>query len=209
MLTGHDVICISSIDWDFIWQGHQQIMSTLAAHGNRVLFIENTGVRPPRLSDLPRLRSRIARWWRSTAGFREERKHLYVLSPLLLPLPYSRLALLINRRLLLGAIRRWMRVRFGAPRFEDLGLPGGELIDSGLASLAAGEESLESLVVSLAAPRLRREGVPLPALEIPDADMRLFRLLEQMSGDLAHARYLAYLRQATSFADACSAARVS
>ena len=108
-----------------------------------------------------------------------------------------------------AAIRRWMLVRFGAPRFEDLGLPGGELIDSGLASLAAGEENIESLVVSLAAPRLRREGVPLPALEILDADMRLFRLLEETSGDLAHARYLAYLRQATSFANACSAARVS
>src|SRR6266851_3871469 len=26
-----DVICISSIDWDFIWQGHQEIMSRLAA----------------------------------------------------------------------------------------------------------------------------------------------------------------------------------
>ena len=26
-----DIVCISSIDWDFIWQGHQEIMSTLAA----------------------------------------------------------------------------------------------------------------------------------------------------------------------------------
>jgi len=42
-----DVVCLSSIDWDFIWQGHQEIMSTLAAQGHRVLFIENTGVRRP------------------------------------------------------------------------------------------------------------------------------------------------------------------
>ncbi len=28
-----DIVCISSIDWDFIWQGHQEIMSTLAAAG--------------------------------------------------------------------------------------------------------------------------------------------------------------------------------
>ena len=47
-MTPHDVICISSIDWDFIWQGHQEIMTRLAADGHRVLFIENTGVRPPR-----------------------------------------------------------------------------------------------------------------------------------------------------------------
>ena len=107
-----------------------------------------------------------------------------------------------------AAIRRWVQVRFGAPSFEALGLPGGDLIDAGLSSLAAGEETVPSLVVSLAAPRLKREGVPLPAHVILDADMRLFRLLEQTSGDLAHARYLAYLRQAASFADACSAARV-
>ena len=48
MLTGRSVVCISSIDWDFIWQGHQEIMSTLAAQGHRVLFLENTGVRAPR-----------------------------------------------------------------------------------------------------------------------------------------------------------------
>jgi hypothetical protein len=46
-----DVLCVSSIDWDFIWQGHQEIMSRLAADGHRVLFVENTGVRPPRVSD--------------------------------------------------------------------------------------------------------------------------------------------------------------
>ncbi len=48
----HDILCISSIDWDFIWQGHQEIRSRLAADGHRVLVIENTGVRQARVSDL-------------------------------------------------------------------------------------------------------------------------------------------------------------
>jgi uncharacterized SAM-binding protein YcdF (DUF218 family)/glycosyltransferase involved in cell wall biosynthesis len=104
-----DVVCISSIDWDFIWQGHQEIMSTLAAAGHRVLFVENTGVRAPRVRDLPRVRHRIRNWWRGTKGFREERPNLFVYSPLLVPLPYSRLARLINRLLLSRALRRWMR----------------------------------------------------------------------------------------------------
>src|SRR5688572_32552111 len=73
MLKGQTVLCISSIDWDFIWQGHQQIMSMLAAHGNNVLFIENTGARRPTLRDVPRLRQRIRNWWRGTKGFRQER----------------------------------------------------------------------------------------------------------------------------------------
>ena len=109
----------------------------------------------------------------------------------------------------MAAIRRWTRVRFGSASLGALGLPGGEVIDAGLDALAAGEDSVESLVVSLAAPRLRREGVPLPGPLIPDADLRLYRLLERTSGDLAHARYLAYLRQVVSFADSCSAARVT
>jgi uncharacterized SAM-binding protein YcdF (DUF218 family)/glycosyltransferase involved in cell wall biosynthesis len=104
-----DVLCISSIDWDFIWQGHQEIMSTLAAQGHRVLFVENTGVRAPNVRDLPRVRQRVRNWWRGTKGFREERPNLFVYSPLLLPLPYSRPALWINRFLLMRALRRWMR----------------------------------------------------------------------------------------------------
>jgi hypothetical protein len=106
-----------------------------------------------------------------------------------------------------AAVRRWIKVRFGAPGFAALGLPGGEAIDVGLADLAADKESVESLVVSLAAPRLKREGVPVPGQPFGDASRRLYRLLEASSGELAHARYSAWLRQAASFADACADAR--
>jgi hypothetical protein len=81
------------------------------------------------------------------------------------------------------------------------------MVDAGLADLAAGLETPESLLVSLAAPRLRREGVPLPSLLLPQPEERLYRLLEATSGDLAHARYRAWLAQAASFADACRTAR--
>jgi glycosyltransferase involved in cell wall biosynthesis/uncharacterized SAM-binding protein YcdF (DUF218 family) len=112
----HDIICLSTIDWDFIWQGHQEIMATLAARGHQVLFVENTGVRSPTLRDLPRLRNRIRNWWRGTKGFRQDRPSLTVYSPLVLPLPYSRVARTINRFLMLRALRRWMRAsQFGRP----------------------------------------------------------------------------------------------
>ncbi|MBI4342347.1 MAG: YdcF family protein [Candidatus Omnitrophica bacterium] len=109
MLSGRDILCISSIDWDFIWQGHQEIMAALAAAGNRVLFIENTGVRAPRLRDLPRLKRRFLNWRKGTQGFRQERPNLFVYSPMILPFPYSRPARWINRALLLTPLRRWMR----------------------------------------------------------------------------------------------------
>src|SRR5262245_57101703 len=60
-----------------------------------------------------------------------------------------------------SAVRRWVRARFGAPLFRDLGFPGGAMVDRGLADLAAHRETPESLTVCLAASRLRREGVPL------------------------------------------------
>ena len=103
----------------------------------------------------------------------------------------------------LAALRRWTVQRFGAPSFAALGLPGGDEIDRGIADLAMGRESIESLVVSLAAPRLRREGVPLPRELHADPENRLYRRLEQDMPDLAHARYLAHLQQASSFANAC------
>jgi len=109
-VTQHDVICISSIDWDFIWQGHQEIMTRLAAAGHRVLFIENTGVRPPRFSDMPRVVSRLRNWRRGTKGFREEKPNLFIHSPIIVPLPYSRIARWLNKQVLMRGINRWMRV---------------------------------------------------------------------------------------------------
>lgn len=103
------VICVSSIDWDFVWQGHQEIMSRLARRGQKVLFIENTGVRAPRLQDGPRLWHRLKNWRKGWAGIREEMPNLFVYSPLVLPFPNFPPAVWLNAKLLLRGIRRWMR----------------------------------------------------------------------------------------------------
>lgn len=108
MIKNENIICISSIDWDFIWQGHQEIMSIFAAKGNRVLFIENTGIRPPSLKDIPRIKKRLAAWFKSTKGFRKAGENLYIYSPLILPFPYFRLARRINKFLMLKALKNWM-----------------------------------------------------------------------------------------------------
>lgn len=107
-----------------------------------------------------------------------------------------------------AAMARWIRHRFGAPTFAELGLPGGELVDRGLADLASRRQTVESLAVSLAAPRLRREKVPV-GQTLDDPERRLFELLSRTEGELAHFRYNAYLRQLVSFADACRVARVA
>ncbi len=110
MFKNENIICISSIDWDFIWQGHQEIMSTLAKNGNKVLFIENTGVRAPGIRDIPRLKKRIKNWFRGVKGIRREMDNLYVFSPLVLPFPYFRIARWINLHLVLPILEKWMKV---------------------------------------------------------------------------------------------------
>jgi uncharacterized SAM-binding protein YcdF (DUF218 family)/glycosyltransferase involved in cell wall biosynthesis len=105
----HNVVCISTIDWDFVWQGHQEIMSTLASQGHRVLFIENTGVRSATLKDLPRLKHRLRNWKQGVNGIRKVMDNIYVYAPLVLPFPYSRVARVVNRNLMRWTIRRWTR----------------------------------------------------------------------------------------------------
>lgn len=116
MLKGKDIICISSIDWDFIWQGHQEIMSTFAKNGNRVLFIENTGVRPPGIRDLRRIKSRIKNWFSGVKGIRKVRDNLFVYSPLVLPFPYLKIAVWLNSRNIISILEKWIKaVNFNNP----------------------------------------------------------------------------------------------
>ena len=110
MISNQQIICLSSVDWEFNWQVPQEVMARFAAAGNTVLFIENTGVRVPRLRDLSRLRQRLRDWRKGTQGIRQVQDNLYVCSPLVLPFPYSRLAQRINRWIFASAVRQWMNI---------------------------------------------------------------------------------------------------
>ncbi len=110
MLRGKQIVCLSSINWEFNWQGHQEIMARFAAAGNTVLYVENTGIRTPHFGDWPRLWQRLLDWRKGAQGIREVRERLYVCSPVLLPFPYSRVAQWINRWLFTGVVKRWMRL---------------------------------------------------------------------------------------------------
>ncbi len=108
MLRGATILCIASIDWAFNWQLPQEVASAFAAGGNHVLFVENTGVRRASLRDASRIRARFTNWRRADGGIKMVTEGLHVYSPLLLPLPYSRVAGFINVRVLLRAVRRWL-----------------------------------------------------------------------------------------------------
>ena len=78
------------------------------------------------------------------------------------------------------------------------GLPGEDLVRKGIEDLSRGTETLEALLVSVGAPRLRREGIEVPR-PISDAETRLYLLLARDHGDDAHSRYNALIRRLVSF----------
>src|ERR1700682_3046681 len=111
MVTGRDFIFISSIEWGFLWQTHQEIASRLAAAGNRVLYIENMGVRTPSFGDAGRIAGRLKNWAaaRSSKGVRQVAANIHLCSPIVCPPFGSSWRRTINRRLLLPALKRTAR----------------------------------------------------------------------------------------------------
>ena len=79
--------------------------------------------------------------------------------------------------------------------------PGGDLVAKGLDDLAASRETVEALLVSIAAPRLRELGLAV-AEPLPDPEHRLYARLAEEDSDAAHSRYNALLRRLTSFESA-------
>lgn len=85
-------------------------------------------------------------------------------------------------------------------------LPGGDLIERGLADRRRGLVSIEALLVSIGAPRLAQLGVEVPH-PIPAAERRLYDLLHADDPDAAHGRYNALVRRLVSFERAAACAK--
>jgi hypothetical protein len=80
----------------------------------------------------------------------------------------------------------------------DTSLPGADLVERGLADLARGHESIDALLVSIGAPRLRALGFTV-ARPFAGPEHRLYARLAAEDPDSAHARYNALLRRLVSF----------
>jgi hypothetical protein len=84
-------------------------------------------------------------------------------------------------------------------------LPGEDLIAEGLLHLAAGRETIASLLVSIGAPRLGRLGYTVNH-PIANPEHRLYELLRATDPDTAHTRYNAFIRRLVSFERAAECA---
>src|SRR5215213_5975897 len=102
MISGRDIVLISSVEWGFLWQIPQEVSLRLARAGNRVLYVENTGVRSPSLQDAGRVAQRLRHWAGSlrSRGVRPVATDVSVVSPLILPPFGPRHRRFLNRHLL-------------------------------------------------------------------------------------------------------------
>ncbi len=87
------------------------------------------------------------------------------------------------------------------------GLPGADLVERGVGDLAAGRETVEAALVSMAAPRLREIGIEVPDGRADEAGHRLYALLAREDRAGAHSTYNALVRRMVSFARAAEHAR--
>jgi hypothetical protein len=77
--------------------------------------------------------------------------------------------------------------------------PGEELIGKGIIDLLEGRETVESLLVSVGAQRLRQAGIDVPQKTFPSPEHRLYELLFDTDPDTAYSLYNSYIRRLVSF----------
>jgi hypothetical protein len=82
-------------------------------------------------------------------------------------------------------------------------LPGQDLVERGLADLSQDRVSEASLLVLIAAPRLRRLGISVPHQPLPRRwEHDLYARLDERLGAAAHSYYNSLIRRIASFARA-------
>lgn len=104
-----DFIIIGSIDWQTNWQTQHRLVSSLVLNKNRVLFIENTGIRNLNINDTSRLLDRLKNRKKSINGFNEIYNGLNLFSPIIFPFPYSRIIIKINKLLFFRGLSKWLK----------------------------------------------------------------------------------------------------
>ncbi len=106
----HGIVCLSTIDWDFLWQRQQELMSRFARAGIPVLYVEPLGVRTAGLADAARIVRRLRRWMgQRSHSSAEVRPGLRRLSPFAVPVQGRRSIDRLNTWLVARRLRQTCR----------------------------------------------------------------------------------------------------
>jgi glycosyltransferase involved in cell wall biosynthesis len=111
-MTGQNIICFAK-DWSETPTSNNHVMAELARH-NKVLWLNSIATRAPVLTsgrDIKKIFRKLASFLRGTTHIKD---NLWVYTPVVLPLPHSKVASALNRRLLklmLWRIRRQLGMK--------------------------------------------------------------------------------------------------
>lgn len=103
LMKGQNIVCFAK-DWDGDPTSVTHVMKLLSEH-NRVLWLNSIGTRSPnftRSSDLKKIVSKLIGF---VKGPKRVYANLWVYTPIVLPLPYNRMAIAINRWILRTSVR--------------------------------------------------------------------------------------------------------
>jgi len=107
MISGWDIVCLSSQDWNDLWTRKQRFMQRFARQGNRVLYIEAQAS----LASIGILRADWRRMFRWMPGPRRVQNNLYVATlPLVAPCFQMSIGInTLNNVFLSAVLRRWIK----------------------------------------------------------------------------------------------------
>lgn len=112
-MTGQNVVCFAK-DWEENPTSNNHVMRHLAAAGNRVLWLNSVSTRVPNLGSGRDLAKIVRKLKSFLGGVKQAGERTWVYTPIVVPLPHSRVATAINRlilRLSLAVLRRRLGMR--------------------------------------------------------------------------------------------------
>jgi glycosyltransferase involved in cell wall biosynthesis len=107
-MNPEDIVILSTADWDNpFWTNKQHVAVELARRGHRVFYIDSLGLRRPSASrqDLRRIGRRLRK---AVGAPRQVRDHVWVWSPIVIPLQGNPAARGLNRALLSRGLAYWL-----------------------------------------------------------------------------------------------------
>jgi peptidoglycan/xylan/chitin deacetylase (PgdA/CDA1 family) len=113
--AANNIVCFAK-DWEECPTSNNHVMLELAKT-HRVLWLNSIATRTPQLSSSRDVKKILLKLRSFAAGPKRVRENMWVFTPLVLPLPHSRLAKEINQRFLRLTIR-WLVRRLGMNAFQ-------------------------------------------------------------------------------------------
>jgi glycosyltransferase involved in cell wall biosynthesis len=112
MFKDNTIICISTIDWDFLWQRHQIFMRRFSESNNRVFYLENINPNPE--INMSLISKAFKRTVRVLSGSKIKEKkipeNLTVITPFIIPFK-NRISCFLNENIFFKILLLYLRLK--------------------------------------------------------------------------------------------------